>query len=369
MSYQRIVVKVGTSTLTAGKQNLSTPHILELVRQLSQLQAEGKQVVLITSGAISAGREVLQLREQPKYIPVKQMMAAVGQPRLMELYAQLFRIYSLTVSQVLLTRFDLSRRQSYLNARNTLEALLSNHIVPIVNENDAVATEEIRVGDNDNLSALVANLIEADLLILLTDQPGLLSRDPRLHDNATLIREVDGAEIPEEIWQMAGGTANRLGTGGMLTKLRAADLVRRSGTAVVIAKGDEPNVILRIAAGERIGTLFHPVVTLVESRKRFLLAGIKTSKGMLEVDDGAAQALHQGGSLLPAGLVSVKGKFDRGDAVRITTHDGKTVAIGVANYGPGDLARLKGRRSDQIEQVLGYTFGDEVVHHNNLIFV
>lgn len=369
MPYQRMVIKVGTSTLTAGKPLLSQPHILELVRQLTHLQTEGVQVVLVTSGAIAAGREVLQFPELPKHIPAKQMLAAVGQPRLMELYTQLFRIYGMPVSQVLLTRSDLSARRSYLNARNTLEALLAHGIVPIVNENDAVATEEIRVGDNDNLSALVANLIEADLLVLLTDQPGLFTSDPRRNGDARLVEEVAGPEIPEEIWQMAGGSGTGLGTGGMLTKLRAADLARRSGTAVIIAQGSLPDVLLRIASGERIGTFFYPAESTVESRKRFLLAGIKTSRGILVVDDGAAQALRQGASLLPAGLVSVRGKFDRGDAVRIATRDGRELAVGLANYGPDDLTRLRGQRTDQIETILGYTFGDEVVHHNNLVFL
>jgi glutamate 5-kinase len=367
--YQRIVVKVGTSTLTGGNKNLSAPQILDLVRQLAQIQAGGKQAALVTSGAIAAGREALKFPELPRYIPAKQMLAAVGQPRLMELYSQLFRIYGLTVSQVLLTRADLADRRRYINARNTLEALLEQGIIPIVNENDAVATEEIRVGDNDNLSALVANLVEADLLVLLTDQDGMYTSDPRTNQDAELIAEVGEAEIPEMLWQSAGGTSNGLGTGGMLTKLRAADLARRSGTTVVIARGSEPDAILRIARGERLGTWFPAVLTAVESRKRYILSGLKTSRATLKIDDGAAQALRQGGSLLPVGVVGVKGSFERGDAVRITQMDGKEIAVGLANYGSEDTSQLCRHRSDEIERLLGYTFGDEVVHRSSLVLL
>jgi glutamate 5-kinase len=367
--HQRIVVKVGTSTLTGGKKNLSAPQILDLVRQLAQLQAGGVQVTLVTSGAIAAGREVLKFPDLPPYIPAKQMLAAVGQPRLMELYTQLFRIYDLTVSQVLLTRSDLADRRRYINARNTIEALLEQGIVPIVNENDAVATEEIKVGDNDNLSALVANLIEADLLILLTDQEGLYTSDPRSNPDARLIPEVNEAEISEEMWQSAGGTSTGLGTGGMLTKLRAADLARRSGTAVVIARGSEPDVVLRLAKKERLGTLFPALLTAVESRKRYILSGVKTSRASIKIDAGAAQAIRQGGSLLPVGVVSVKGNFERGDVVRITQMDGKAVAVGLATYDAEDVARLCRHRSDEIEGLLGYTFGEEVVHRSNLVLL
>ncbi|HEY9076541.1 MAG TPA: glutamate 5-kinase [Anaerolineaceae bacterium] len=370
MISSRIVVKVGTSTLTAGKPHLSQPHILDLVRQINLLVEKGHQVILVTSGAIAAGKEALEFPELPRYIPAKQMLAAVGQLRLMELYAQLFRIYSRTVSQVLLTRSDLADRRGYLNARNTLEALLDHGIIPIVNENDAVATDEIRVGDNDNLSALVANLIEADLLILLTDQEGLFTSDPRDNPAAILIHEVNTPEIPAEIWQAAGGTSTGLGTGGMLTKLRAADLARRSGTRVIIARGDTADILLALTNGaEPAGTVFTPLISTVESRKRYLLAGIKTSRSVVRVDDGAAAALRQGKSLLPVGVVSVKGKFERGDVVHITTQSGREVALGMVNYGAEDLSAISRRQSDEIESILGYTFGEEVVHHNNMVLL
>jgi glutamate 5-kinase len=365
----RVVIKVGTSTLTGGNTNLATPLILDLVRQVSALKKAGHNVVLVTSGAIAAGRQALNFPELPKRIPSKQMLAAVGQPHLMELYAQLFRIFSETTSQVLLTRTDLSHRRRYINARNTLEALLTHGIIPIVNENDAVATEEIRLGDNDNLSALVSILVEADILILLTDQNGLFTGDPRVDNSAVMIDELTASEIPAELWQAAGGSSTGLGTGGMLTKLRAADLARRSGTTVIIARGSEPDAISRIMAGERIGTRFPALISAIESRKRYLLAGVKTSRGILKVDDGAVRALLQGGSLLAVGVNSVKGRFDRGDAVRIVSLEGKEIATGLVNYTHDEMVRLSGHRSDEIESLLGYTFGDEIVHHNNMVFL
>ena len=341
--------------------------VLDFVRQIAQVQGDGCEVVLVTSGAIAAGRESLNYPELPKHIPVKQMMAAVGQPRLMELYAQLFRIYNIPVAQVLLTRTDLGRRRGYLNARNTLEALLSQKILPIVNENDAVSTEEIRVGDNDNLSALVANLIEADLLILMTDQDGLYTSDPRVDATAKLINQISSAEIPDEVWEAAGGTSTGLGIGGMLTKIKAADLARRTGTTVVIARGSEVDAIKRITLGEQIGTWFQPIESAFESRKRYILAGLKTSHGTIKIDTGAANALKNGNSLLPVGVVGVKGKFDRGDTIKVVDGEGKDVAVGLANYNSEDVAALSRKRSEEIESILGYTFGEEIVHRNNLV--
>jgi glutamate 5-kinase len=368
MSFQRIVVKLGTSTLTAGTARLSPPRLVDLVRQMAQVRAAGSEVLVVSSGAIAAGRERLNFPQLPKDIPAKQMLAAVGQPRLMALYEQLFGLYSLTVAQVLLTRSDLADRRRYLNARNTLAALLAQGAIPIVNENDTVATEEIRVGDNDNLSALVANLIEADLLVLLTDQPGLFTADPRRDPAAQLVAEVTGPQIPTSLWQAAGGTANGLGTGGMLTKLQAADLVRHSGTSVVIARGDEPEVLTRLANGETAGTRFHPLSTAVESRKRFILAG-GSAPGRLSVDQGAAQALRRGGSLLPVGVSRVEGAFERGDTVRVLDPDGRELARGLVNYASGDLRRICGHRSEEIEAILGFAYGEEVIHRNSLVML
>jgi len=362
----RFVIKLGTSTLTRGTKHLSPPLVVDLARQLATLKSEGHELILVSSGAIAAGRERLGFPHLPKDVPAKQMLSAVGQPRLMAFYEQIFGMYGVTVAQVLLTGIDLANRRGYLNARNTLTALVENGVLPVVNENDTVATEEIRVGDNDNLSALVANLIDADRLILLTDQGGLFTADPRFDAGARLIEEVAGREIEPEIWQAAGGSAGPgLGTGGMTTKLQAVDLARRSGALCVIAQGAEPEVLLRLARGERLGTRFLPTATAVESRKRFILSG-RRAPGRLTIDDGAAVALRRGASLLSIGISAVTGDFDRGDTVRIEQEDGTEIARGIVNYDSRDLMRILRRASDEIESILGYYFGDEVVHHNNL---
>jgi glutamate 5-kinase len=368
MTFQRLVVKCGTSTLTAGTARLSPPRLVELAQQAAQLRTTAIEMIVVSSGAVAAGRERLGLKQLPKDLPVKQMLSAIGQPRLMALYEQIFGLYGLTIAQVLLTRADLADRRRYLNSRNTLTALLEHGIIPIVNENDTVATEEIRVGDNDNLSALVANLCDADLLVLLTDQAGLYTADPGLDPTAQLVSEVIEPDIPEELWQAAGGTARGLGTGGMFTKLQAADLARRSGTTVVIASGSEPNVLTRLAAGEKIGTWFQPVVTSIESRKRYILAGGRAS-GSISIDDGATRALRHGSSLLPVGVAASEGTFERGDTVQVLNAIGREMARGMTNYSSAELARLRGRQSIEIETILGYTYGDEVIHRNNLVLL
>jgi glutamate 5-kinase len=368
-SFSSIVVKLGTSTLTAGTSALSPARMVELVRQMAGLHKQGCKVVLVSSGAIAAGRERLAFPQLPKGIPAKQMLAAVGQPRLMALYEQLFDIYKLTVAQVLLTRTDLADRSRYLNSRNTLSALLSQRVVPIINENDTVATEEIRVGDNDNLSALVANLIEADLLVMLTDQPGLFTADPRSDPAAQLIHDITETSIPQSVWEAVGGSAGKLGTGGMFTKLQAADLARRSGTTVVIAAGDEENVLTRLAQGEKLGTRFSPLATTLEGRKRYILAGGNKLPGVLQVDAGAAKALRKGSSLLPVGVKRVSGEFDSGDTVKVVDTSGRELARGLVNFSATDLARIAGKQSGEIEAILGGDYADEVIHRNNLVLL
>lgn len=363
----RIVIKFGTSTLTAGTPHLSPPRIVELVRQMAGLYAAGHGVVLVSSGAMAAGKSALNFPQLPRHIPKKQMLAAIGQPRLMALYEQIFGLYGLTVAQVLLTRADLADRRRYLNSRNTLTALLEHGVVPVVNENDTVATEEIRVGDNDNLSALVANLVDADLLVLVTDQAGLFTADPRRDASAELVAEVR-EEIPPALWEAAGGSATGLGTGGMVTKLQAADLARRAGCTVVIASGEAPDVLPRVAAGEALGTRFLPLASAMESRKRYILSSGRAPGGVA-VDEGAARALRQGSSLLPVGVVGVEGDFERGDPVRVLDAAGRELARGIVNYGAHDLTRLRGRRSDEIEGLLGYDYGAEVIHRNDLVLL
>ena len=362
---RRIVVKIGTSTLTGGGLHLLLPQVMDLARQISELTAAGERVCVVSSGAIAVGREVLGFPDLAKSIPVKQLLAAVGQPRLMNVYEQLFAIFGWKVAQMLLTREDVRDRRRYINARNTLNSLLDHKVIPIVNENDSVATEEIQIGDNDNLSALVANLIEADLLVLLTDQEGLFTADPARSEGAELIHRIDGDDIPADIWKAAGGTQNGLGTGGMLTKLQAADIARQSGTHVVIAKGNTPNVLIRIAAGEELGTQIYSIVDTLESRKRFLLAGV-SQQAAIGLDAGAKRALQSGGSLLPVGISAVKGDFDRGDIVPVRGPDGKDHAIGLVNYLSEEVRKIKGRQSGEIEALLGFAFGDEVIHHNNM---
>lgn len=367
--YQRIVVKLGTSTLTGGTSYLSPPRMVELVRQISKVHQEGSQVVLVSSGAMAAGKEALNFPQLPKQIPAKQMLAAIGQPRLMNLYAQLFGIYSLQVAQVLLTRGDIEHRRSYLNARNSLQALLEQGVIPIVNENDTVATEEIRVGDNDNLSAQVAILVEADLLLMLTDQPGLFTADPRTSPDASLIRKIASEEIPEEIWHAAGGSASGLGTGGMLTKLQAADLARRSGTTVVVARGSDPEILPRVLHEEDTGTWFLPAENTLESRKRYILMTGRYQSGCVVIDNGAERALKEGGSLLPVGIIQVEGKFERGDAIKVKNRSGKEIGRGLTNYSQVQLLQIAGQQSQQIEVLLGFTYGDEVIHRNDLVLL
>jgi glutamate 5-kinase len=364
---QRIVIKLGTSTLTAGTPHLAPARIVELVRQMTELVAAGRQVILVSSGAIAAGRERLGFPNVPSATIVpRQMLAAVGQPRLMALYEQLFGLYGQTVAQVLLTRGDFSRRRSYLNARMTITAIIEQGVVPVINENDTTATEEIRVGDNDNLSAMVAGLLDADLLLLLTDQPGLFTGDPRRDAAAQLVTEVTEAEIPPALWAAAGQSAGGLGVGGMVTKLQAADLARRGGAATIIAHGGEPNVITRACGGEAIGTRFTALTSALDSRQRFIWSGWDGQAGVV-IDDGAAGALRAGGSLLPVGITAVRGPFERGDPVAVLDAAGRELARGLVNYDAADVTRLQGQRSAAIAGLLGFSYGDEVIHRNQLV--
>ena len=369
MPAQRIVIKLGTSTLTQGKTEISMEHMIELVRVIARLHQEGHQVILVSSGAMAVGSSIMGHPMLPRHIPAKQMLAAVGQSRLMEIYSQLFGYYQIPVGQVLLTREDLSNRRRYLNARNTLEAMMQYRVVPVINENDTVSTEEIRLGDNDNLSALVANVVEADLLVLLTDQEGLFTADPRTNPDAKVVSEINTHEISEEIWKVAGGSASGLGTGGMFTKIQAADLARRSGCAVVISNGKYPERIWEIVAGKPVGTRFSPLISKLESRKRYMLAESRHNGGWLQLDHGAVTALLEGGSLLPVGIKVVGGNFARGDIVRLKDQNQKDFALGMINYSEEDLQKIIGLQSQEIDQVLGYNYGVEVVHHNNLLFL
>lgn len=363
--YQRIVVKVGTSVLTGGTSKLDRAHMIELVRQVAELHRQKKDLIICTSGAQAAGRERLDFQEATDSVAAKQMLAAVGQSRLMFVWESLFDIYNIHVGQMLLTRADVDNRRRYLNARDMLQTLLDYRIIPIVNENDAVATAEIKVGDNDNLSALVALLAEADLLILLTDQPGLFTADPRKHPKARLIREVRA--IDDNLQKVAGESVSGLGVGGMTTKLQAANVARRAGVDVIIAAGREPNVIARIVRGETVGTLFPALETPLDNRKRWIFAG-QSPVGRILVDAGAVRALcEKHSSLLPSGIISTDGEFERGDTVFIMTPEQVEIARGIVRYDRQDLEHIKGCKSDQISERLGYTRGSVAVHRNDLI--
>jgi len=284
----------------------------------------------------------------------------------MAIYEQLFELYDVKIAQALLTRADLSDRERYLNARNTMLSLLRLRVVPVINENDVVGVEEIRIGDNDNLSALVTNLVDADLLVILTDQAGLFTADPSLNPEAKLIPEV--TSIDEQIRHLAGGSGSGIGTGGMATKVEAAEMATRSGTQVVIAAGSEPDVLLRLVRGESLGTRFLPVISHIESRKRWILA--EPPRGEIGVDEGASHALlHQGKSLLAVGVTHAAGHFERGQTVRLLAPGGREIARGITNYNARDLAAIQGHRSDEIPIILGYEYGSTVVHRDDLVLV
>lgn len=368
LPFRRIVVKLGTNLLTKGSDRLDKDIMPSLVSQIASLHHKGLELVVVSSGAIAAGRYKLGLNKEPKGIPYKQVLASVGQSRLMNVYEQLFKQYDIAVAQALLTKADLSDRAGYLNARNTLLALLELRILCIINENDVVAIDEIqeaKFGDNDNLSAMVANLIDADLLIILSDTAGLYSADPQRHPNAQLIKQVD--KIDAEVERLAADTLSKTGTGGMITKIEAARLATASGVTVVIADGRLTDIILKLSAGEAIGTRFTPSALKLESRKRWMLSGLCV-RGKLFVDSGAASAIEKKNrSLLAAGIERIEGKCKRGDIINIYNSHGIHIGCGISNYSSEDMEKIKGAQSGQIAGLLGYSYGSEVVHRNNLV--
>ncbi|WP_370547835.1 glutamate 5-kinase [Edwardsiella tarda] len=361
---QTLVVKLGTSVLTGGSRRLNRAHIVELVRQCAQQHAAGHRIVIVTSGAIAAGREHLGYPDLPATIASKQLLAAVGQSSLIQLWQQLFAIYGIHIGQVLLTRADMEDRERFLNARDTLHALMDNRIIPVINENDAVATAEIKVGDNDNLSALAAILAGANKLLLLTDQAGLFTADPRHNLTAELIREVSA--IDDTLRGIAGDSVSGLGTGGMTTKLQAADVACRAGIEVVIAAGSRPGVIGDVIDGVSVGTRFHAEQTPLENRKRWIFGA--PPAGEIVVDDGALEAIvTRGSSLLPKGICEVSGDFSRGEVVRIRGLDGRDLAHGVSRYNSDALRMIAGHHSLQISAILGYEYGPVAVHRDDMI--
>lgn len=365
--WRRVVIKVGTSTLTAGTGRLNPPRMVDLVRQISALRAQGTDVVLVSSGAQQAGRERLGPLSEGKHIPTKQMLAAVGQARLMHLWEEYFELFAIVSAQVLLTRQDVEDRLRYLNVRDTFESLLERRIVPIVNENDAVATEEIKVGENDTLSAMVANLVEADLLVLLSDIDGLYTADPAQDASAKLIGQVE--RIDSSIYDLAGASKSGLGTGGMYTKILAADMAVRSGTSVAIANGSRESILASLALRSQPCTWFPASITPAEGRKRWLLAQ-KAVAGSVVIDDGAVRAILQNGkSLLPVGISQVRGEFERGAFIGVMRLNGQEIARGLGNYSSADLQRILGRRSTGIADILGFDYGPEVIHRDKMVIL
>ena len=361
---RRVVIKIGSGVIS-GDNGLDGAQIEGLCQDIVELRRRGLEVVLVSSGAVAAGKGDLGISGRPQTIPLKQAAAAIGQSHLMHTYKDALRPHGITVAQVLLTRDDLANRRRYLNARNTLMTLLEHGILPIINENDTVVVDEIRFGDNDNLSAMVTNLVEAQLLAILSDVDGLYDCDPRHNPQARLITEVE--RISEEIEAMAGGEGSSLGTGGMATKIKAAKRATLFGAGTAIINGRTPHSLQFLFDGHELGTYFLPARDPITARKHWI-AFTKKPRGKLLLDNGARTAIIDGGkSLLPSGLRAIDGEFDRGDAVRLCTLDGQEFAKGVTNYSALELQRIMGCKTNEIETILGYKYGDEVVHRDNLV--
>ncbi|MEQ1530825.1 MAG: glutamate 5-kinase [Methylococcales bacterium] len=364
---KRVVVKIGSSLLTKGGQGLDKVAIAAWVKQMAGFRQQAIQVVLVSSGSVAEGMCRLKLKVRPKSLHELQAAAAVGQMGLVRVFDDNFQQHGLHAAQVLLTHDDLSNRQRYLNARSTLLTLLDFGVVPVINENDTVATEEIRFGDNDTLAALVANLVEADLLIILTDQKGLFTGDPGLFADARLISEISVND--ERLEQMAGDSRSGLGRGGMSTKVRAARLASRSGAATVIAPGVADDVLTSVLAGVDIGTHFLPDIEPLAARKRWL-AGQLQIKGQLILDAGAVKVLkNEGKSLLAVGVKQVHGKFDRGELVSCVDETGLEIARGLINYGFADAQLIAGKNSTEFEKILGYSDDSELMHRDNMVLI
>ncbi|MDX1697438.1 MAG: glutamate 5-kinase [Thiohalobacterales bacterium] len=362
---KRWVIKIGSASLTNDGRGLDYDAIDGWVEQIAALRAEGRELLLVSSGAVAEGMTRLGWKTRPHALHDLQAAAATGQMGLIQAYESRFQKFGLHTAQVLLTHDDLADRQRYLNARSTLRTLLNLGVIPVVNENDTVTTEEIRFGDNDTLAALVANLVEADLLVFMTDQQGMFDSDPRRNSSATLISEAQADDL--KLDEMASATGGALGRGGMLTKVRAARRAARSGAVTLIVKGDTENILRRIAADEALGTRLYPTRPPLAARKRWL-AGQLTVRGRLLLDEGATRVLRtSGSSLLPVGVHGVEGHFDRGDLVACIAPDGEEVARGLVNYNTADAVRIAGQPSGRIEQLLGYVDEPELIHRDNLV--
>ncbi len=359
---RRIVIKLGSAILT-GEEGLNLVTIARTCDQIARLREEGREFILVSSGAISAGMRKLALSRRPRSITEKQAVAAIGQSSLIQAWEDQFDIYRIKAAQILLTGDDLNNRRRYLNARNTLNKLLSWGVVPVVNENDTVAVEEIKFGDNDNLSALIAGMVNADLLINLTDIEGFYERDPHDDPDACLLPVI--TRIDSQIRKCAGKACGLLGTGGMVSKIQAAQKCMAMGIPMIIAGGELREILINIFAGQQIGTIFLPQHTHYHGKKQWLVQ-LSNPKGKVFLDDGAVDALvKRGKSLLPIGITRVEGSFGVGDPVECVSLDGKPVGIGLANYGSNEIRKIRGKRSSEIETILGYRYSDEVIHRDN----
>ncbi|MDP2211756.1 MAG: glutamate 5-kinase [Candidatus Aquicultor sp.] len=364
---RRIVVKLGTSTVAKETGGIDHAQLKSIVEQVAQLKKDGLEVVIVSSGAIAAGVEGLGLKARPTTIPELQAAASVGQGLLLHEYARLFNEHDIKVGQVLLTQYDVIHRRQYLNSRNTLKTLLKLGVVPIVNENDATAVDEIRFGDNDTLAALVSNLIRADLLILLSDIEGLYTGDPRDGGDAKLIEMVE--DITTEIESLAGGGGSSFSSGGMVTKIQAARIAIFAQVGMVIAHGRRPNVLIDIMNNERVGTFFAPRKKRLSAMKLWIAFG-KSPRGSVTVDDGAASALLSAGkSLLPAGVVGCEGKFQAGDAITVKDLQGNVFAKGLTNFSSSEVDEIKGLKSSQVLEKFSDSASEEIIHRNCLVIL
>ncbi|MBV2234018.1 MAG: glutamate 5-kinase [Sterolibacterium sp.] len=363
---RRLVVKVGSALVTNNGTGLALAAMAEWARQIAALLADGRQVVLVSSGAIAAGMQRLGWQQRPHAVHELQAAAAVGQMSLAQTYETRFAEFGLKTAQILLTHADLADRTRYLNARSTLLTLLELGVVPIINENDTVVTDEIKFGDNDTLAALVANLVEADALVILTDQKGLYSADPRQDPTATLIGE--GLADDPRYETMAGGAGTGISKGGMITKIRAAQRAARSGTDTVIASGHEPDVLLRLQQGEKLGTLLVATASPLAARKQWLADHLQLA-GSVYLDAGASHALRSGKSLLPVGVTQVSGEFVRGAVVACRTADEQEIARGLINYSSAETRRIAGHASQEIATLLGYQDETELIHRDNMVLL
>ncbi|MDD6596924.1 glutamate 5-kinase [Anaerovibrio sp.] len=363
---KRIVVKVGTSTLLYPNGKINLYRIEHLARELSDLASQGREVILVTSGAIGAGMVRMGLSERPDSMQEKQALASVGQVLLMHLYDKFFTEYGQVAGQVLLTKENFANHNQYINARNTLMAMLKNGIIPVINENDAVTVAEVKIGDNDTLSATVAAIVDADVLIILSDIDGVYDANPQTHPEARLLSEIK--EITSAVEAMAGGAGSSVGTGGMATKIEAAKIATAAGVTMFIASGGENGMLSRIIAGEDVGTVFPPKDAHLRARKGWLAFGKRIS-GILVVDEGCVKALKRGSSLLAAGILATEGEYSAGSTVRVLTADYQEIARGTIAYDASAVAKIKGRKTSDFTDILDGEIHDEVIHRDNMVLM